>query len=107
MVHIRRRVRPGQTHLTDTSRSDPPQTFVGYLNRADVQKKIGAKAGTKFQFCSNKAGAGFTANGDGARSFLPTLSRVVQSGIQVLIWAGDADFICNVSAPSLLICADY
>ena len=26
----------------------------------------------------------------GARSFLSTLSKVIQSGIQVLIWAGDA-----------------
>lgn len=79
----------------------PPQNFVKYLNRADVQKKIGAKAGTKFQFCSNKAGLPFTVTGDGARSFLPTLSRVVQSGIQVLIWAGDADYICNVSIGSV------
>jgi carboxypeptidase C (cathepsin A) len=30
-----------------------------------------------------------------SRSFLSTLSTVVQSGIQVLIWAGDADWICN------------
>lgn len=30
-----------------------------------------------------------------SRSFLDTLSTVVQSGIQVLIWAGDADWICN------------
>jgi len=30
-----------------------------------------------------------------ARSFLSTLSTVVQSGITTLIWAGDADWICN------------
>lgn len=29
------------------------------------------------------------------RSFLSTLSSVVQSGIHVLVWAGDADWICN------------
>lgn len=29
------------------------------------------------------------------RSFLSTLSSVVQSGINVLVWAGDADWICN------------
>lgn len=29
------------------------------------------------------------------RSFLATLSDVVQSGVQVLLWAGDADWICN------------
>ena len=30
-----------------------------------------------------------------ARSLLSTLSTVVQSGITTLIWAGDADWICN------------
>jgi hypothetical protein len=30
-----------------------------------------------------------------AKSFLETLSEVVQTGIQVLIYAGDADYICN------------
>ena len=35
-----------------------------------------------------------TTNPD-ARSFLATLSTVVQSGITTLIWAGDADWICN------------
>lgn len=30
-----------------------------------------------------------------SRSFLPQLSSVVQSGIQVVVWAGDADWLCN------------
>lgn len=30
-----------------------------------------------------------------ARSFLSQLSSVVQSGVTTLIWAGDADWICN------------
>lgn len=30
-----------------------------------------------------------------ARSFLDTLSEVVRTGIQVLLWAGDADYNCN------------
>jgi hypothetical protein len=31
----------------------------------------------------------------GARSFLPTLSTLVQSGLTTLIWAGDADSVCD------------
>lgn len=30
-----------------------------------------------------------------AKTFLPTLSQLVESGLQVLLWAGDADWICN------------
>jgi hypothetical protein len=29
------------------------------------------------------------------RSYMPQLSSVVQSGISVILWAGDADWICN------------
>lgn len=35
------------------------------------------------------------ANPIDPRSFLSALSEVVQSGISVLVWAGDADWICN------------
>lgn len=72
----------------------PPQNYLQWLNRADIQKKIGAKQMT-FAMCDNSVGLAFTASGDGARSFLPKLSEVTRSGIQVLIWAGDADYICN------------
>ena len=30
-----------------------------------------------------------------SRSFLSQLSSVVQSGVQTVVWAGDADWICN------------
>jgi len=30
-----------------------------------------------------------------SRNKIPNVSRVVQSGVQTLIWAGDADWICN------------
>ena len=30
-----------------------------------------------------------------ARNFLPQLQDVVDQGLHVLIWAGDADWICN------------
>lgn len=35
------------------------------------------------------------ANISDSRSTLATLSKVVQSGINVLVWAGDADWMCN------------
>jgi carboxypeptidase C (cathepsin A) len=31
----------------------------------------------------------------GARSPIPALARVVNSGVRTLIWTGDADWICN------------
>ncbi|KAK8064528.1 carboxypeptidase S1 [Apiospora phragmitis] len=71
----------------------PPNTYVDYLRRPEVMQKIGAKV--RFEACPNAPGEGFGRTGDDARSFLDTLSAVVQTGIQVLLWAGDADYICN------------
>ncbi|KAI0170145.1 putative carboxypeptidase S1 [Pestalotiopsis sp. NC0098] len=72
---------------------NPPETYTTYLARADVRKAIGAAS--TYQECANKPGVLFSLTGDDARSFLETLSEVVQSGIRVLTWAGDADYICN------------
>jgi carboxypeptidase C (cathepsin A) len=71
----------------------PPSTYVGYLQTPSVQKAIGAS--TKYSECPSAPYNKFKSTGDDARSLLATLSRVVQSGIRVVVWAGDADWICN------------
>lgn len=91
---------------------NPPETYSNYLADKSVVKAIGAK--TSYQECPNGPYNKFSSTGDskfwrsielesyrplttiiGPRSFLSELSSVVQSGIQVLVWAGDADWICN------------
>ncbi|KAF4230986.1 hypothetical protein CNMCM6805_000509 [Aspergillus fumigatiaffinis] len=71
----------------------PPQTYSTYLANADVVKAIGAQ--TKYQECPDGPYNKFSQTGDNPRSFLSTLSDVVKSGINVIVWAGDADWICN------------
>lgn len=72
---------------------NPPATYITYLQRQDVVTAIGAKS--TYVECPNAPYIGFSNTGDDARSFLSTLSTVVKSGITTLIWAGDADWICN------------
>ncbi|KAL3447813.1 Alpha/Beta hydrolase protein [Aspergillus insuetus] len=72
---------------------NPPSTYSKYLLRPDVLKAIGARS--VYQECPTTAYALFSATGDGSRSYLQQLSDVVQSGVQTLLWAGDADWICN------------
>ncbi|KAM0671035.1 hypothetical protein ACQRIU_001430 [Beauveria bassiana] len=69
--------------------SFPPSTFESYLTSASVKKAIGATS--NFSSCGRSAIGG----DDSARSFLKPLSEVIKSGVNVLIWAGDADWICN------------
>ncbi|KAH8673799.1 putative carboxypeptidase S1 [Xylariales sp. PMI_506] len=71
----------------------PPTTYQKYLARPAVVKAIGANA--TYTDCSSSSELPFLFGGDEPRSFVGTLSEVVQSGIQVLTWAGDADYICN------------
>ncbi|RJE27615.1 Carboxypeptidase S1 [Aspergillus sclerotialis] len=71
----------------------PPSTYTSYLKDPNVRRAIGAQ--TNYQECSDSVGTPFSRTGDNSRTFLPELSSVVQSGITVLVWAGDADWICN------------
>lgn len=66
----------------------PPETYVSYLQSSAVMNAIGAKV--TYQECPDAPYELFANTGDDARSFLSELSSVVESGIQVLIWAGDA-----------------
>ncbi|RGP81163.1 carboxypeptidase d [Fusarium longipes] len=71
----------------------PPATYSTYLQSSSVMKAIGAQS--TYGECPEAAYDKFINSGDRGRSFLSTLSKVIDSKIQVLIWAGDADWICN------------
>ena len=72
---------------------DPPETYADYLARDDVKSKIGAQS--TYTECGDDSYSKFSSTGDNPRSLLPELNSVVQSGIRVVVWAGDADWICN------------
>ncbi|KAK8063011.1 hypothetical protein PG997_015108 [Apiospora hydei] len=71
----------------------PPGQYKNYLAKQSVQKAIGAQS--SYQECPSAPYLKFSDTGDNTRSLLDTLSDVVQSGVTVLVWAGDADWICN------------
>lgn len=71
----------------------PPSTYATYLNSASVRTAIGAQS--TYQQCPDGPFQKFSSTGDNSRSFLSTLGKVVSSGIRVVVWAGDADWICN------------
>ena len=56
-------------------------------------KAIGAQS--TYQECPNAPYQKFASTGDNSRSFLGQLSDVVKSGVTTVVWAGDADWICN------------
>ncbi|RKF56908.1 Carboxypeptidase S1 [Erysiphe neolycopersici] len=72
---------------------NPILTYLTYLNSSKITNAIGAK--TTYKECAEDSYIKFSETGDISRSFIPTLSTIVQSGVRTLIWAGDADWICN------------
>ncbi|KAJ2500988.1 hypothetical protein GGH96_002305 [Coemansia sp. RSA 1972] len=65
-----------------------------YLNSPDVQKELGSDV-SKFESCSQKTYSGFMLSGDWMKPYVRELPPLLEAGIRVLIYAGDADFICN------------
>ncbi|KAF8176361.1 Alpha/Beta hydrolase protein [Mycena galopus ATCC 62051] len=72
----------------------PPEYYVNYLALSSVTKAIGATSST-YSECPDAPYELFEKTGDDARTLLPQLGNVVDTGIRVLIWHGDADIICN------------
>ncbi|KAL8323934.1 hypothetical protein RB597_008792 [Gaeumannomyces tritici] len=79
--------------VSPKSRDGPRDTHVGYLSNPEAQRAIGARQ--RYDECPDKPYMAMYNSGDDSRSFLGRLSTVVQRGTNVLIWAGDADWICN------------
>lgn len=71
----------------------PPEYYVDYLRENHVMKNIGAEV--KYEACADAPMEQFAKTGDDARTWLPQLSALANSGMKILIWAGDADINCN------------
>ncbi|KAJ2804516.1 hypothetical protein H4R20_002473 [Coemansia guatemalensis] len=65
-----------------------------YLNNPKVQDKIGAEI-SDFTLYSTKVYEKFALNGDEVKSFDQNIPPLLADGIRVLVYAGDADYICN------------
>lgn len=73
----------------------PYNYYPDYLNSPEVQKAIGAFV--NFTDSSNIVYAAFSSTGDDARDFdsVNTLTNLVSSGVNTIVYDGDADYICN------------
>jgi cathepsin A (carboxypeptidase C) len=63
-----------------------------YLNRDDVRSKLGIAPERKFVSCNTKINGEFLMKGDWMKPFHTLLPPLLEEGIKVLIYAGDADF---------------
>ncbi|TQS31631.1 hypothetical protein Golomagni_08082, partial [Golovinomyces magnicellulatus] len=64
-----------------------------YLNQDDVKEALGVEV-KRFENCDNGVGSNFRSTGDEYKPVVRQVPTVLEK-IPVLIFAGDADFICN------------
>ncbi|KAJ5917251.1 Peptidase S10 serine carboxypeptidase [Penicillium verhagenii] len=73
----------------------PYEFYVDYLNSPTVQAAIGAYQ--NFSESSNTVGTSFGSTGDDDRmdGTIGDVKKLIDSGVQVVMYFGDADFNCN------------
>lgn len=64
-----------------------------YLNLESVQTILGVDK--TYEGCTRSVNMKFLFNGDWMKPFVRHIPVLLEKGIQVLIYAGDADYICN------------
>ena len=65
------------------------------MNLPSTKKELGVNPDIDFQSCNMQVNQAFAMQGDGARNRAKLLPELVESGIRLLIYAGDADMACN------------
>ena len=73
----------------------PPEFYVDYLNTPEVQKAIGSYI--NYTESNNAVSFSFGTTGDDARrlSIISDMKKLVDQGVTVVMYTGDADYNCN------------
>ena len=66
-----------------------------WMNTPEIKKQLGVNPSIDFASCNMQVNQAFALQGDGARNRAKFLPELVENGIRVLIYAGDADMACN------------
>ena len=80
----------------DTSNLCYPQMgwIQKYLNQKSVMEKLGAEVDS-YESCNMNINRNFLFNGDWMKPYYTAVPILLDAGLSVLIYAGDADYICN------------
>ena len=73
---------------------DTLQYIEDYLNLPEVQKKLGVEVNL-YQSCNFDVNKNFLFAGDWMKPYHKHVVDMLESGLPVLVYAGDKDFICN------------
>jgi len=66
-----------------------------WMNLPDVKKAVGANPEREFASCNMDVNQAFALQGDGMHNSAALLPDLLADGIRLLVYAGNADFMCN------------
>ncbi|KAI8060710.1 carboxypeptidase S1 [Gongronella butleri] len=72
---------------------EPPDFYQRFLRKQEIRAAVGAR--TEFTDCSDQVYFRFANTGDNSRNFAPFVGKLLDNNVPVLLYSGDADFICN------------
>merc|ERR1719341_2744111 len=79
------------TKTTVCTSQENPMPVITFLPRPDVQETLGAKG--SWSSCNMLANKLYIA--DFMKNYHNEIANLLENGLQVLIYAGDVDYICN------------
>lgn len=65
------------------------------MNDPSNKKAVGANPSVDFQSCNMQVNQAFMMQGDGFKNHALLLPEIINDGVRLLIYAGNADFMCN------------
>lgn len=72
-----------------------------YMNQPEVKRALGVDSAREFESCNTEINRAFTFEGDGAHNRAKLLPPLIEDGIRLLVYAGQADMMCN-----FIVCLD-
>ncbi|KAL0947633.1 hypothetical protein HGRIS_013721 [Hohenbuehelia grisea] len=66
-----------------------------WLNNANVKAEIGVDPVMEFEACNMEVNRAFTGQGDGMHNSALLLPDLINDGVRLLVYAGNADMMCN------------
>ncbi|KAF9453680.1 carboxypeptidase C [Macrolepiota fuliginosa MF-IS2] len=71
------------------------QWIEAWMNDAKNKAALGVNPEKNFESCNMEVNQAFTMNGDGMHNSASLLPELINNGIRLLVYAGNADMMCN------------
>ncbi|CAE6393393.1 unnamed protein product [Rhizoctonia solani] len=81
-------------HKEDSECYDASRWIPTYLNNPEVKNELGGHRDVVFESCNKVVYENFLKSGDATRNSATLLPELIDDGVRMLIYAGDADLLC-------------